>query len=49
MENATAGTVVGNLSTTDADSGSTFTYSIVGSNSFFEVVGTELRVKTGLY
>jgi hypothetical protein len=31
MENATAGTVVGTLAATDADSGETLTYSIVGT------------------
>ncbi len=46
-ENAVAGTVVGTLAASDADSGETFTYSIVGSSSQFEVVGNELRVKSG--
>ncbi len=46
-ENATAGTVVGTLAAIDADSGETLTYSIVGTNSNFEVVGNELRVRTG--
>jgi VCBS repeat-containing protein len=47
MENATAGTVVGTLAATDADSGETLTYSIVGANTNFEVVGNELRVRAG--
>ncbi len=47
MENATAGTVVGTLAATDADSGETLTYSIVGANANFEVVGNQLRVRTG--
>ncbi len=47
MENATAGTVIGTLAATDADSGETLTYSIVGANTNFEVVGNQLRVRTG--
>ncbi len=47
MENATAGTVVGTLAATDADNGETLTYSIVGANTNFEVVGNQLRVRTG--
>ncbi|MCC0049839.1 MAG: cadherin domain-containing protein, partial [Rhodobiaceae bacterium] len=47
-EDAAAGTVVAVLSTVDPDAGDTFTYSILNdpSNSF-EIVGNELRVKTG--
>ena len=47
MENASAGTVVGTLAATDVDAGETYTYSIVGGSSLFEVVGSELRVKSG--
>ncbi len=48
MENATAGTVVGTLATTDADAGETFTYTLVGgATSKFQIVGNQLRVNTG--
>ncbi len=47
-ENSAVGTVVGVLSTTDPDAGSTFTYSLVAGtgdsdNSKFQIVGNELR------
>jgi hypothetical protein len=49
MENLPAGTIVGNLGTTDPDTGDTFTYSLVPgvgseSNSFFTVTGAVVRV-----
>ncbi len=48
MENATAGTVVGTLAAADVDAGETFTYTLVGgATSKFEVVGTQLRVRSG--
>ena len=43
-ENATVGTVVGNLVATDLE-GDSITYSLVGTSNEFEVVGTQLRVK----
>lgn len=48
LEEQPAGTAVGNFSTTDPDSGSTFTYSLVSGggsagNSFFKIVGNELQ------
>ncbi len=47
-ENAAAGTVVATLSTVDADSGDSFTYSLTADASgFFEIVGDEIRVKAG--
>ncbi|MCB0133034.1 MAG: cadherin domain-containing protein, partial [Caldilineaceae bacterium] len=47
-ENEPAGTVVGNLSTVDADAGDSHTYSLVagagdGGNASFTIVGSELR------
>ncbi len=43
--NAAAGTVVGNLSTVDPDSGNTFSYVVGGADaSRFVVVGSSLRV-----
>jgi VCBS repeat-containing protein len=47
MENAAAGAVLGTLSAADPDSGESLAYSIVGSNSLFEINGNELRVKAG--
>ncbi len=53
-EDAAVGDVVGTLSATDADAGSTLTYTLVDANgapvedSLFEIVGTEVRVKAGL-
>ncbi len=52
-ENRPAGTVVSVLSTTDADVGETFTYSLVptattGDNIRFEIVGNELRTNRKL-
>jgi protocadherin Fat 4 len=52
-ENSATGTVVGTLSSTDPDSGETFTYALVDVNgdpvvdSNFEIVGNEIRVKAG--
>ncbi|WP_040449093.1 cadherin domain-containing protein [Hoeflea phototrophica] len=52
-EDATAGQVVGTLSATDADSGEIFAYALVDgtgnplTDSNFEIVGNEIRVKTG--
>jgi hypothetical protein len=52
-ENAADGLVVTTLSATDPDSGDTFTYAIVDAqgdpvvDSNFEIVGNEIRVKTG--
>ncbi|OYT19452.1 MAG: hypothetical protein CCU26_11440, partial [Nitrospira sp. UW-LDO-01] len=46
-ENAAAGTVVATLQGVDWDAGETLTYSIVGGDSNFEIVGTQLRVKAG--
>ncbi len=48
MENATAGTVIGNLAATDADAGETYTYSLIGGAvSKFQLSGTQLQVKAG--
>jgi hypothetical protein len=49
VERAAAGTVVGTLSTTDADAGETFTYSLVAGdgdadNGQFTIVGDQLAV-----
>jgi VCBS repeat-containing protein len=49
-ENQAAGTTVGSFTTTDPDSGETFTYALVagegsGDNASFEIVGNELRTK----
>ncbi|MEM1050284.1 MAG: FG-GAP-like repeat-containing protein [Pseudomonadota bacterium] len=52
-ENASTGTVVAVLSATDVDDGDTHTYAIVDdsgnviSDSNFEIVGNEIRVKSG--
>jgi hypothetical protein len=47
-ENAAIGTIVGTLSTTDVDAGSTFTYSLVAGtgstdNASFTIVGNQLK------
>jgi hypothetical protein len=47
-ENQPAGTLVGNLSTTDADGGQTFTYALVSGsgsddNASFQIVGNQLQ------
>ncbi len=52
-ENAAAATVVGTLSTTDANSGNTFTYQLVSGtgdtdNGSFTIVGNELRTAASL-
>ena len=48
QENAAAGTVVATLGATDADAGSSFTYTLAADPSGkFEVVGDEIRVKAG--
>ncbi|MEE9335605.1 MAG: DUF4347 domain-containing protein, partial [Granulosicoccaceae bacterium] len=44
-ENAPAGTLVSTLLSVDPDSDDTQTYSIVGADTNFEIVGNELRVK----
>ncbi|MBB4042129.1 hypothetical protein GGR34_003814 [Microvirga flocculans] len=47
-ENAASGTVIGTLSASDPDAGSTFTYAILNDPSGkFEVVGNQLRLKAG--
>ncbi|WP_205119519.1 putative Ig domain-containing protein [Paramagnetospirillum kuznetsovii] len=47
-ENSAGGTVVGNLSATDPDSGNTFTYSLVGgATSKFQISGSQLQVQAG--
>jgi serralysin len=46
-ETATAGTVVGKLSTVDPDVGDPHTYTLLNPSSSFEIVGDELRVKAG--
>ena len=46
-EDAPAGTFVATLAAIDPDSGDTFTYSIVGGNPNFEIVGDEIHVKVG--
>ena len=46
-ELAANGTVVGTLSTADPDNGEAFTYSLVGMDDRFEVVGNQLKVKNG--
>ncbi len=46
-EGATAGTVITALTTTDIDGGDSFTYSIVGGSSLFDISGSNLVVKTG--
>ena len=48
QENAAGGTVVATLGATDADAGSSFTYTLAADPSGkFEVVGDEIRVKAG--
>jgi len=47
-ENTEAGTVVATLSSVDADAGDSHVYAITDDASgFFEIVGNEVRVKTG--
>ncbi|MCH9674709.1 MAG: DUF4347 domain-containing protein, partial [Gammaproteobacteria bacterium] len=46
-EDTADGTVVTTFSTVDPDNASGFTYSILGGDSNFEIVGDELRVKAG--
>ncbi|MEJ1162046.1 cadherin domain-containing protein, partial [Prosthecomicrobium sp. N25] len=47
-ENSAAGTVVATLSTVDADTGESFSYSLVGTDAAsFVVVGNEIRVAPG--
>ena len=50
-ENQTIGTVIGNLSTTDPDTGNTFTYSLVSGtgatdNSLFTITGNQLKTNS---
>ena len=48
-ENSAAGTVVATLSVTDADVGDSHSYAITSDPSgFFEIVGTELRLASGV-
>ncbi len=48
LENSAGGTVVATLATIDVDAGDTATYTILADPSgFFEIVGDEIRVKTG--
>jgi hypothetical protein len=47
-ENSASGTIVGNLSTTDPDSGQTFTYTLLDSaGGRFKVVSNQLQVDNG--
>ena len=46
-ENAASGTVIATLQGVDADAGDTLTYSIVGGDANFEIVGNQIRVKAG--
>jgi Ca2+-binding RTX toxin-like protein len=46
-ENATAGIVVATLNAVDTGDAGTHTFSIVGGDSVFEIVGNEIRVKDG--
>ena len=48
-ENSTAGTVVGELHTLDADRGDSHFYEIVGGHPLFEIDGDEIRVKAGAH
>ena len=47
QELAAADSVVGTFSATDADANETFTYSLVGTDERFEIVGNQLKVKNG--
>ncbi|MBC8048807.1 MAG: cadherin domain-containing protein [Chitinophagales bacterium] len=47
-ENSDGGAVVARLTATDPDAGDTHTYEIEGGHSFFEIVGDQIRVKTGV-
>lgn len=46
-ENAQAGSVVAIASTTDPDGSDTFTYTLIPASDTFEMVGDQLRVKSG--
>jgi Ca2+-binding RTX toxin-like protein len=46
-ENATGGTVVATLTAVDVADGGSHTFSIVGGDDLFEIVGNEIRVKNG--
>ena len=46
-ENATAGTVVATLAAVDPGDDGAHTFSIVGNDDWFEIVGNEVRVKDG--
>jgi Ca2+-binding RTX toxin-like protein len=46
-ENAPGGTVVATLTAVDAADTGTHTFSIVGSDNLFEIIGNEIRVKDG--
>ncbi|MCT0216791.1 cadherin repeat domain-containing protein [Synechococcus sp. CS-1330] len=54
QENSATATVIGTLSATDPDAGSSFTFALVGGdgtndadNNLVEIVGNEVRVKSG--
>ncbi len=51
-ENSTAGTLIGTLTASDPDAGSTFTYALASGtgdtdNTLVEIVGSEVRVRSG--
>ncbi|WP_341884221.1 cadherin domain-containing protein, partial [Synechococcus sp. UW140] len=54
LENSPAGTLIGTLSATDPDAGSSFSYALVAGNgtndadnALVEIVGSQVRVKSG--
>lgn len=47
-ENASSGTIVGSLSTTDSGGSNSFVYSLVSGTSQFQIVGNQLRTATRL-
>ncbi|MEQ1714680.1 MAG: cadherin domain-containing protein, partial [Hyphomicrobium sp.] len=47
-EFAANGAVIGNLASVDPDAGDTATYTLVGSDGRFDIVGNQLRVANGL-
>ncbi|OAF14276.1 hypothetical protein AYJ54_42725 [Bradyrhizobium centrolobii] len=47
QENAVAGTVVATLAAVDAGDAGAHTFSIVGTDDLFEIVGNQIRVKAG--
>jgi Ca2+-binding RTX toxin-like protein len=46
-ENATAGTVVATLTALDPNAGDTHTFALLNPSDLFEIVGDEIRVKSG--